>query len=127
MNPLLRNGIIFAALALVISLMLNYARWFFGADLQQPAYLLPFVFMLQILVHWIGLRHEDPTGRLAVALMISNTLLFIALILPPGRNGNLVWTVVASGGAAAEAPTITARKAARTRIAHRILESGITS
>jgi signal transduction histidine kinase len=27
--------------------------------------------------------------------------LFIALILPPGRNGNLVWTVVASGGAAA--------------------------
>jgi signal transduction histidine kinase len=27
--------------------------------------------------------------------------LFIALILPAGRNGNLVWTVVASGGAAA--------------------------
>jgi signal transduction histidine kinase len=28
-------------------------------------------------------------------------VLFIALIVPAGRNGNLVWTVVASGGAAA--------------------------
>jgi hypothetical protein len=94
LNPLLRNGLILSGLAVIVGLMLVYAHWFFGADLQQPAYLLPFIFLLQILVHWIGLRHEDPTGHLAVALMISNALLFVALILRWDRFDVPEWSLI---------------------------------
>jgi len=81
LKPIVNNSLILTGAAVSIGLMLIYARWFAGEDLQQPPSLLLMVFLGQILIHWVALRRDDPDGRIAWALMISNALLFVALLL----------------------------------------------
>jgi len=69
----------------------NFAIWTWQAPGDwQPALACSYLLGSTVLLH-----------DLARAGITFAAALFIALILPPGRNGNLVWTVVASGGAAA--------------------------
>jgi signal transduction histidine kinase len=69
----------------------NFAIWTWQAPGDwQPALACSYLLGSTVLLHDLA--------RAAVTFVAA---LFIALILPPGRNGNLVWTVVASGGAAA--------------------------
>ena len=69
----------------------NFAIWTWQTPGDwQPALACSYLLGSTVLLH-----------DLARAGVTFVAVLFIALILPPGRNGNLVWTVVASGGAAA--------------------------
>ncbi len=69
----------------------NFAIWTWQAPgAWQPALACSYLLGSTVLLHDLG--------RAALTFVAA---LFIALVLPPGRNGNLVWTVVASGGAAA--------------------------
>jgi signal transduction histidine kinase len=69
----------------------NFAIWTWQAPGDwQPALACSFLLGSTVLLH-----------DLARAGLTFVAALFIALILPSGPNGNLVWTVVASGGAAA--------------------------
>ena len=69
----------------------NFAIWTWQAPGDwQPALACGYLLGSTVLLH-----------DLVRAAITFAAALFIALILPPGRNGNLVWTVVASGGAAA--------------------------
>jgi signal transduction histidine kinase len=69
----------------------NFAIWTWQAPGDwQPALACSYLLGSTVLLHDLG--------RAALTFVAA---LFIALVLPPGRNGNLVWTVVASGGAAA--------------------------
>jgi signal transduction histidine kinase len=69
----------------------NFAIWTWQAPGDwQPALACSYLLASTVLLHDLV--------RAAITFVAA---LFIALILPAGRNGNLVWTVVASGGAAA--------------------------
>lgn len=69
----------------------NFAIWTWQAPGDwQPALACSYLLGSTVLLHDLG--------RAAITFVAA---LFIALVLPAGRNGNLVWTVVASGGAAA--------------------------
>ena len=69
----------------------NFAIWTWQAPGDwQPALACGYLLGSTVLLHDLV--------RAAITFVAA---LFIALILPPGRNGNLVWTVVAAGGAAA--------------------------
>lgn len=69
----------------------NFAIWTWQAPGDwQPALACGYLLGSTVLLH--------DQARAAIAFAAA---LFISLILPPGRNGNLVWTVLASGGAAA--------------------------
>jgi len=69
----------------------NFAIWTWQAPGDwQPALACGYLLGSTVLLH-----------DLARAAITFAAALFIALILPPGPNGNLVWTVVAAGGAAA--------------------------
>jgi signal transduction histidine kinase len=69
----------------------NFAIWTWQAPGDwQPALACSYLLASTVLLHDLW--------RTALAF---GAALFISLILPAGRNGTLVWTVVASGGAAA--------------------------
>jgi signal transduction histidine kinase len=84
------DGPLRAATAIVADAT-NFAIWTWQAPGDwQPALACGYLLGSTVLLHDLV--------RSAITFMAA---LFIALILPAGRNGNLVWTVVASGGAAA--------------------------
>ena len=69
----------------------NFAIWTWQAPGDwEPALACSYLLGSTVLLH-----------DLSRAAITFGAALFIALIVPAGRNGNLVWTVVASGGAAA--------------------------
>ena len=69
----------------------NFAIWTWQAPGDwQPALACGYLLGSTVLLHDLA--------RAAITFVAA---VFIALILPPGRNGNLVWTVLATGGAAA--------------------------
>jgi signal transduction histidine kinase len=69
----------------------NFAIWTWQAPGDwQPALACSYLLGSTVLLHDLW--------RAGITFIAA---LFIALILPAGQNGNLVWTVVASGGAAA--------------------------
>jgi len=85
-----QNNPLGAATAIVADAT-NFAIWTWQAPGDwEPALACSYLLGSTVLLHDLG--------RAAITFVAA---LFIALILPPGRNGNLVWTVVASGGAAA--------------------------